>query len=289
MKYLKGFSLFEVRSKIEMPLREIADLCGVKDLSELTINEDGTIDFARSVWVKKKMKTLPFKFGTIYSDFDLVDNGLTTLAGLPKEVGGNFTMHGQRIKNLKGMPKVIGGDIGIWCNTLETLEGCPDFSEAEFNCEDNNLTSLVGGPKKVKGSYRCGGNPLESLEGAPEKIISSGGNRFETVFEYLEFPYDDEREESDNDFTFRIAGPGDSNFKWGPEGWIKFMGSRKSEKAKKLVATLLKPDVLDNYFKKNPTDIYLLDSLPELKQEVLKRTGIRDMSRIGRNLKTGLI
>jgi hypothetical protein len=38
---------------------------------------------------------------------------------------------------------------------------------------------------------------------------------------------------------------------------------------------------LDAYFKKNPLDLYLLNPLPKMKAGVLKRTGIKDLSRIG--------
>lgn len=39
--------------------------------------------------------------------------------------------------------------------------------------------------------------------------------------------------------------------------------------------------ILDNYFKKNPTEIYLLNSMPKLKADIIKRTGIRDLSHLG--------
>ena len=38
---------------------------------------------------------------------------------------------------------------------------------------------------------------------------------------------------------------------------------------------------LDDYFKKNPLDLYILNSVPKIKDGVLKRTGIKDLSRIG--------
>lgn len=38
---------------------------------------------------------------------------------------------------------------------------------------------------------------------------------------------------------------------------------------------------LDDYFKKNPLDLYLLNSVPKIKAGILKRTGIRDLSRTG--------
>jgi hypothetical protein len=48
-------------------------------------------------------------------------------------------------------------------------------------------------------------------------------------------------------------------------------------------------DFLCEYFKKNPLEIYLLDDSPELKKEVLDKTGIKDYGDIGRKLKQGLI
>ena len=48
-------------------------------------------------------------------------------------------------------------------------------------------------------------------------------------------------------------------------------------------------DFLDDYFKENPLDLHLLDNLPTVKEGVLRRTGIKDMSRLGRLAKSGLI
>ena len=38
---------------------------------------------------------------------------------------------------------------------------------------------------------------------------------------------------------------------------------------------------LDDHFKKNPLDLYILNSVPKIKADVLKRTGIKDLSRTG--------
>lgn len=46
---------------------------------------------------------------------------------------------------------------------------------------------------------------------------------------------------------------------------------------------------IDNYFKENPLDLYKIDDMPEFKQDLLQRTGIKDYGKIGRNLKNGLI
>jgi len=47
--------------------------------------------------------------------------------------------------------------------------------------------------------------------------------------------------------------------------------------------------VIDNYFKKNPLELYVLNNNPKLKAEVIKRTGIKDYSRLGMGLKNGLL
>jgi hypothetical protein len=47
--------------------------------------------------------------------------------------------------------------------------------------------------------------------------------------------------------------------------------------------------ILDEYFRNNPLDLWVLDSTPKLKSGVLKRTGLRDLSKLGRSLKSGII
>ena len=48
-------------------------------------------------------------------------------------------------------------------------------------------------------------------------------------------------------------------------------------------------EILDDYIKKNPLDIIKLNGNPEMKAEVLKRTGIRDYSKIASGLDIGII
>jgi hypothetical protein len=48
-------------------------------------------------------------------------------------------------------------------------------------------------------------------------------------------------------------------------------------------------DFLDEYFKENPLDLHLLDELPTIKEGVLRRTGIKDWSKLGKLSKSGLI
>ena len=46
---------------------------------------------------------------------------------------------------------------------------------------------------------------------------------------------------------------------------------------------------LDSYFKKNPLDLHILDSLPDVKKGVVQRTGIKDLSRLGSILGSNLL
>lgn len=48
-------------------------------------------------------------------------------------------------------------------------------------------------------------------------------------------------------------------------------------------------EIIDNYFKKNPLELYILNNNPKMKAGVIKRTGIKDYSRLGMGLKNGLL
>lgn len=56
---------------------------------------------------------------------------------------------------------------------------------------------------------------------------------------------------------------------------------KQKERATRLFLSALTPESLAPYFKNNPTQIYMLNDNPKLKSEVLKISGIRDLSNIG--------
>jgi hypothetical protein len=68
----------------------------------------------------------------------------------------------------------------------------------------------------------------------------------------------------------------------------KFTNPKSREKSGTIWA-LLGDDELDAYMKENPLDLHYLDNAPEVKAGVLRRTGMKDMSRLGRLTKSGLI
>ena len=59
------------------------------------------------------------------------------------------------------------------------------------------------------------------------------------------------------------------------------------DKARSLVTTILSNEILDSYFKSNPLKITLLDAYPDTKEGVLKRTGMRDLSKVSKGLEGG--
>ena len=207
-------------------------------------------------WLNEGFEFKPDSFG----NYLYAEHNLTSLKGAPESVGGNFYCSYNSLTSLVGAPESVGGDFYCNSNSLMSLEGAPESVGGIFNCRDNSLMTLEGAPESADGGFYCSDNMLTSLEGAPEKI---GGN----------FICDE--------FTIPKG-------EWGIEGWLKVLQTG-TDKAKSLILTLLSDDLLDKYFTEHPTELYVLDGHPDLKAGVLKRTGIRDMSRLGRNLKNKLI
>jgi hypothetical protein len=75
--------------------------------------------------------------------------------------------------------------------------------------------------------------------------------------------------------------------------WVRKQFISGNDREKSLLSTVLDNEVdhefLDDYFKKNPMEIYVLNDQPEVKEGILKRTGIKDYGRIGMHLKSGMI
>jgi hypothetical protein len=74
---------------------------------------------------------------------------------------------------------------------------------------------------------------------------------------------------------------------WNTEGWLK--AAQDSPQAAELLVPLISEPQLDDLIRKNPLDLDLLDDFPDLKAGVLRRTGLRDVSNLGKTLRTGII
>ena len=152
---------------------------------------------------------------------------------------------------------VVGGDFGCSWNSLTSLKGAPQKVGGDFNCHNNQLTSLKGAPQEVGGYFWCHNNQLTSLEGAPQEV---GGDFGCDAFETKD---------------------------WSKKGWLEIM--KEGGDGAELILTLLPEKELDKWFKESPLDMDLLDELPEIKAGVLKRTGMRDISAVARQMRKGII
>ena len=127
-----------------MKEQEIHDICEKYNITNYSINPDGSIDVDGNVHLSEMdLIELPLKFNKVSGFFNCSFNKLTSLKGSPKEVGTFFTCYGNKLIDLKYAPNRIGS----W-----------------FDCSVNNLKNLVNSPTS-KNLFFCEGNPLESLEG----------------------------------------------------------------------------------------------------------------------------
>lgn len=128
------------------------------------INDDLTVDVFHSVILNnKKFRNLPVHFNSIQGDFECSHSYLTSYVGMPKYVGGSFSISS---KTPDKAPK--------------TLEHCPEFVGLSYDCSACGLTSLVGAPKEIgfklrnnsnwDGRFVCSINNLNNFTGFPEIV-----------------------------------------------------------------------------------------------------------------------
>ena len=74
-----------------MSEQEIHDICEKYDITNYTINPDGSIDVDGNVNLSYMGLTkIPIKFNKVSGYFDCSYNFITSLEGCPREVVGNF-------------------------------------------------------------------------------------------------------------------------------------------------------------------------------------------------------
>ena len=98
----------------------ISLICKRYNITNYTINSDGSIDVNGYVWLTYEgLSELPLRFNKVSGDFDCGCNYLTTLKGGPRWVGGYYNCDD---------------------NQLTSLEFSPDYVGSNFYCDDNDLT-----------------------------------------------------------------------------------------------------------------------------------------------------
>jgi hypothetical protein len=154
----------------------IDDLCKQYNITEYSINPDGSIDVDGNVYLNRhNYDKIPLKFGKVTGNFNCVSNKLTSLEHCPSKVGGSFYCAMNKLTSLEHCPTEVGGDFICTYNILTSLEHCPSEVGGDFDCTKNQLTSLEGCPTIVGGVFDCGNNKLTSLVRCPSEV---GGSFF---------------------------------------------------------------------------------------------------------------
>jgi hypothetical protein len=177
----------------------------------------------------------------------------------------------------------VKGDFEIQGNNFKfkTLENfAPDYVGKNVMLFSMTLKDMKGFPSTVKGRIWISGD-IGSLEGitmeaeelSTDYFIAQPWNVKNALIILDQGGVQVEDNRRDGEVIQR-------HWKDNPEG---------SKIASQLVSTVLTDDVLDNYFKKNPLKLHILDEYPGLKSGVLKRTGMRDLSSVGKGLYSGWI
>jgi hypothetical protein len=149
--------------------RSIEYWCKNLFLENYTINIDDTVDVDGDVNINNMaLEEIPIQFGIVKGSFYCENNYITSLKGVPKNIGMHFSCNNNLLTTLEYSPETIGKSFVCRDNKLVSLQGVAQRIPLNFICRNNQLTSLEGGPKEVGFSYNCASNKLITLKGRPE-------------------------------------------------------------------------------------------------------------------------
>ena len=100
-------------------MKTIHDICKKYNITNYTINDDGSIDVDGDVYLcNKGLTELPLTFNKVSGDFDCGGNNLTSLKGCPRWIGGYFWCSNNQLTSLKFSPDYIGSNFYCYNNPL---------------------------------------------------------------------------------------------------------------------------------------------------------------------------
>ena len=141
------------------------------------VNVEGDVDLS-----KRKLKSIPVKFGEVKGNFDVSYNSLTSLEGSPDCILADFICNYNNLSTLEFGPWHAGS---YYCghNKLISLEGCATQIGRDFYCNNNLLTTLEHCPERVHwmfGEFDCSHNKLTTLQYRPSTaaVFNCEGNLF---------------------------------------------------------------------------------------------------------------
>lgn len=147
MKHLKKFNESQIGGFPYDP-DEIIEICEGLGIEPYHIHPDGTVDvdddvdlkdsLSRYIRLKRKYievkGRIPIKFGYVTGNFNAENCKLTTLAGSPHTVGGDFLCKSNDFPDLIGGPSDVGGIYDVsWNRDLTSLEGVPRIIKSILN------------------------------------------------------------------------------------------------------------------------------------------------------------
>lgn len=150
----------------------------------------------------------------------------------------------------------------------------------------SGIKTTRGFPKIIKEAVSLNCKPLETLEELEFGTFSLYTLFFSVETFNLESCLSVLKEGAGD---FRGGRNGEPVIKKERPSYLPQASKNLDEEAKKLILTALQPKNVAKYIKRNPLKIYLLDGFPELKKEVLEITGLRDISKLGRMISSGLV
>jgi hypothetical protein len=117
-------------------METIHDICKQYNITNYTVNTDGSIDVNGLVWLSDKGLTeLPLNFNRVAGYFSCSSNNLTSLKGCPRWIGGFFNCSVNNLTNLEFSPEYVGLD--FWCTGNKLTN---NYCESEIG--GNFYTSL---------------------------------------------------------------------------------------------------------------------------------------------------
>lgn len=91
--------------------KEITHWLNEMKISSYEINKDLSVDVNGNVILSSKNLTIiPIQFNIVHGNFYCDDNKLTTLLGMPRQVGGCVALYGNLLNNYQYVSKSIAGD-----------------------------------------------------------------------------------------------------------------------------------------------------------------------------------
>ncbi len=241
-----------------------------KEMKRISPEETGTLTREDILLISKSTKA-SWKWNPNTNSVDV--NGSINISPLDSNKLGRF-----KFGKIKGEFSVGLAD------AIDSIEDFAPSAVGKISIwgQGGGIRSTKGFPSGIKGAIHISGKSLKSLE---DLNLSFGAESLMTNFFDIR-PFDIESclkvlELGSTRTYYRVGGGG---YEISPNPDAR---PGDDDRARSLITTILSNEILDSYFKKNPLKINLLDDYPDIKQGVLKRIGIRDLSKVAKGLQGG--